>query len=62
MIQQGVHDLGVQYEFVPVVYVSLICAFGPPVSLHIIHVHVKHVSLSRAPLHGFSVHHSSLLI
>lgn len=42
MIQQ-VHDVGVQYDSVTVVYMFPMCLY---VTLKIIHVDVKHVSLS----------------
>lgn len=42
MIQE-VHDVGVQYDSVTVVYMFAVCL---PVTLNIIHVDVKHVSLS----------------
>lgn len=50
MIQQDVHDLGVQYESVTVIYMCPVCEFLVRISasLNIIDVDVKRMSLSPA--------------
>lgn len=57
MIQQAVHDLGVQYESGALTCMFLICAVN--ICVAVIHVDVKHVSLSPASVSVFSVHYNS---